>query len=219
MVLIKSLLTGQAFKKLSEKGSENSSNNGKSKADENRGMERATARVFVALTLHHRAKFSLSQNRIRLGRAAYHWGLLLMPEAPNDDCCAAFDVSDGPQPDPNTRADLNPNRDWIFRNKNPVSPVMIGSLIGRVIIGEMDSNTSVAEVGTLLRSLPLPAKDTGPPENCVTWTLNAVLALQSAGLAYAFDIEEFAEWALSYGDVCMDKPGNNICDYADVVSS
>ncbi|CAK7567802.1 MAG: hypothetical protein SEPTF4163_005771 [Sporothrix epigloea] len=172
--------------KLSKKGSKKGSNEGKSKAGENKAIERETVRVFVAVTIHHRAEFSLLPNRIRLGREAYHWGILLMPEAPNNHRCAAFDVSNGSTPDPNTRVDSNPYHDWVFRRKNTVNPKSSGSLVGRVIFGEMDGKTSVTEVGTLLQSLPLPAKHTHPPGSCVTWTLNAVSALQSAGLAYAF---------------------------------
>ena len=126
----------------------------------------------VMVTIHHRGRLSLRENRTRLGRSAYHWGILIQPKNPKHHDSNALDVSDGIAVDPVTHRDLNPNLEWNFRAKADVS----GSLLGRVVIGKVPNKVTNAEIEALLREVPLPAKDTA--QNCVTWTMAAIQVLQ-----------------------------------------
>ncbi|KAM5358063.1 hypothetical protein ACJZ2D_015638 [Fusarium nematophilum] len=138
----------------------------------------------VVIALYHRDRFSLGDNRTRLGYEAYHWGIIIMPKHPingRDLDCNAYDATDIAVIDPKTRRDLNPNLDWFFRPQHHIDPSATGRLIGRII-------------------------------SCVTWALGALSVLQASGLAWSFDVGQFQDWALAYGDQCMASPSpDNVC--------
>lgn len=115
-----------------------------------------------------------------------------------------------------TRQDLNPNRDWHLRAKLGVSPILSGRLLGKVMVGKVPNNVTDAKIEALLKEVPLPAKNTG--QNCVTWTLATIQALQKEGLAEAFDVNPFMTKALGLADEWLRHPGpNNFHNYVDRV--
>lgn len=142
----------------------------------------------VMVTVHHRSGLSLRDNRVRLGLAAYHWGILIQPKKPKGDDSNAYDVSDGAKPDPTTRHDLNPDREWLFRAEEGVNPLRSGHLLGRVMIGKVPNHVTDADIEDLLRKVPLPLKNT--EQNCVTWVSASIQALQKEKLAEEFDVNQ-----------------------------
>lgn len=170
----------------------------------------------VMVTIHYRDELSLRDNRARLGLSAYHWGILIQPKNPKGLDSNAYDVSDGARPDPMARQDLNPSRDWHFRAKLGVSPILSGRLLGKVMVGKVPNNVTDANMEDLLRKVPLPIKNTG--QNCVTWTLATIQALQKGKLAEDFDVNEFMTKALGLADEWLQHPGpNNFHNYVDRV--
>lgn len=149
-----------------------------------------SSRRRVMVTIHHRGRLSLRENRTRLGRSAYHWGILIQPKNPKHHDSNALDVSDGIVVDPVAHRDLNPNLEWNFRAKADVS----GSLLGRVMIGKVPNKATNAEIEAMLREVPFPAKDTA--QNCVTWTMAAIQVLQNEGIAEDFNVDQFMTKAL-----------------------
>jgi hypothetical protein len=164
----------------------------------------------VIVTIHHRDELSLGHHRERLGHEAFHWGILIAPKKSRGSDCNAYDVSDGVTPDPESRQDLNPERDWLFRSKEQVDPTRSGRLIGRVLIGKVPNRITDAEIKNILAAVPLPVKNAAPAQSCVTWVLAAIRALQDAGIARQFDVNQFIAWALTYADYCLAnlQPGN-----------
>lgn len=169
------------------------------------------------VTIHHRDEMSLGENRSRLGYEAFHWGILIAPKGSKGPDCTAYDVSDGAIPDPNTRQDLNPERNWFFRPKERVDPIRSGRLIGRVLIGKVPNHISDAQIQTILVAVPLPIKNT--TESCVTWTSAAIRSLQNNGIAKQFDIDRFMGRALTLADEWLAKPkSDNLYDYTRTFS-
>lgn len=175
--------------------------------------KRNKRRVFI--TWHHRHEFSIGENRQRFGSAAYHWGVLISPKKSVTRDCYAYDVSDGPHPDPMTGVDHNPNRDWVFRAKPNVNPMLSGHLLGRIMIGKVPRSVTHAEIQTCLESIPLPRKGVLPEENCVSWVKSAVRRLQEKGLAERFDIDRLVADSLAFADQRMESPNStaNIINY------
>jgi hypothetical protein len=161
----------------------------------------------VMLTIHHRDELSLGPNRVRLGYAAYHWGILIQPKKPKGSDSNAYDVSNGARPDPVTRQELNPNFEWRFRANRGVDPLRSGHLLGRVMIGKVSNNVSDAQIEAILRAVPLPVLNTTPEQNCVTWILAALPALQQHGLAEVFDVDRLLASALQHGHSWLENPG------------
>jgi hypothetical protein len=170
----------------------------------------------VILTIHHRDELSLGSNRTQLGYAACHWGILIQPKKPKGSSSNAYDVSNGAKPDPITRQDLNPNFEWRFRTSLRVNHRLSGHLLGRVMIGKVPNNVTDAQIEAILGAVPLPVKNATPEQNCVTWILAAIRALQQHGLAEAFDVNQFLASALQYGHSWLDDPGpNKFYNYTD----
>lgn len=150
---------------------------------EYKGVESNSNKRRLIVTLHHRDEYSLPPHRELLCHEAYHWGILIMPKMGQGAIRSAYDVSDASDIDPETRQLRNTNLEWQFRAKNAVDPARSGSLLARIVIGKIPNDVPDSRVEAILRQIPLPVKHVNPPENCVTWTLNAVVALQEAGLA------------------------------------
>lgn len=171
------------------------------------------------VTIHHRGQLSLGDNRARLGNSAYHWGILIQPKKPKlgRDSSAAYDVSDAAKPDPATRRDLNPNYDWHVRAKRDANnPFVSGNLLGRVMIGKVPNHITDADIEDLLGKIPLPVKNT--EQNCVTWTLAAIQALQKERLAEDFDVNQFMIKALELADEWLRDPNpDHVYNYIDRV--
>jgi hypothetical protein len=164
-------------------------------------------RVFV--TIHHRDALSLGENRGRLGRAAYHWGIFVAPKASIGQEGHAYDVTNGVDPDPDARVDRNPNRDWFFR-VTTANLKTNGHLLGMVMIGEVPNNVSCSDIEARLKSVPLPQKGVVPEQNCVTWIMAAIQQLQQFGLAKPFDQGEFMANALKFADQRLESPDGTV---------
>lgn len=171
----------------------------------------------IAVGLYHRNKLSLGEHRTKLSYDAYHWGILIRPKFPDENgrvTCNVYDATDMSVTDPVNHVDLNPDHDWFFRVQNQIDPNAQGRLIGCVIVGKLPNHVSDVAVEEMLRHIPLPVKDASPRESCVTWALAALHAFQRQGWAWQFDMAEFKDWTLSYGDECMKNLGEeNICEY------
>lgn len=171
----------------------------------------------IVIALYHRNRLSLGENRVNLNHSAYHWGILIKPKLPDADgrvACNAYDATDMSVTDPVNHVDLNPNHDWFFRAQNQIDPNAQGRLIGCIIVGKLPKHLSDATVEEMLRDVALPVKDASPRESCVTWALEALSAFQREEWAWQFDTDEFKDWALNYGDQCMQNLGKeNVCEY------
>ncbi|OBT73508.1 hypothetical protein VF21_07235 [Pseudogymnoascus sp. 05NY08] len=159
-------------------------------------------RVFVSI--HYRGALSLGESRQQLGYAAYHWGILISPKVHKEPDCYTFDVSDAARPDPETRVDINPNHEWIFRS----NPAVSGSLLGLIMIGKVPNGVEISEIRTRLQSIPVPQKNAMPEENCVTWAMAAIRILQENGFAEQFEINKFMDAGIKFADATLaDKSG------------
>jgi hypothetical protein len=172
----------------------------------------------VVIALYHRNSHSLKENRAKLGYEAYHWGVLIMPKETRNDRhhhhCNAYDATDMAVIDPKTGENSNPHMDWFFRPQHDIDPFANGRLIGRIIVGKLPKNVTGDEIDKLLAAVPLPVRDADPRQSCVTWALDALSTLQASGWAWGFDIGQFKDWALAYGDQCMANMGSdNITQY------
>ncbi|KAK8912423.1 hypothetical protein VCV18_012385 [Metarhizium anisopliae] len=130
----------------------------------------------VTVALYHRDHHSEGRSRQIFGYDAYHWGIIVMPESSKDRDCNTYEATDLSEMDPITFRIKNPRMDWWYREKENINPELGSKLIGRIVFGQI------------------------PEHSCVTWTVNAILALQKKNWAGNFDIEPFKDWALAYAD-------------------
>jgi hypothetical protein len=77
------------------------------------------------------------------------------------------------------------------------------------MIGKVPNNVADAEIEAILRAVPLPVKNMTPEQNCVTWILAAIPALQQHGLAEVFDVNQFLASALQHAHSWLENPGHN----------
>ena len=195
----------------------------------------------IYITIHHRGAKSLGKNRTDLHLSAFHWGILLAPKAfdggSNDlstDCTKTtngttngtvlYDVTNSLMPFPDDQ--LNTSAAWYFRSRRNVNLRRDHNLhiIGRIMIGKVPAQISDAEIETVLADeVPLPDKGAVPPEDCVTWTRNAVRCLQEERVMVVagagpgkswFDVWVFMEWCLGYADRCLaELDPLRVCEY------
>ncbi|KFY66079.1 hypothetical protein V496_02221 [Pseudogymnoascus sp. VKM F-4515 (FW-2607)] len=158
-------------------------------------------RVFVSI--YHRGGLSLGENRQRLGYSAYHWGIVISPKVYKEQDCYIFDLSDAARPDPETRVDHNPNHEWIFRS----NPTVSGSLLGLIMIGKISNGVEISEIWTRLQSIPVPQRNAIPEQNCVTWVMSAIQALQGSGFAEQFDINKFMDTGIEFANATLSDKG------------
>lgn len=97
-------------------------------------------RLFVSI--YYRGALSLGENRQRLGYAVYNWGIVISPKVYKENDCYTFDVSDAAKPDPETRVNLNPDHEWIFRS----NPTVSGNLLGLIMIGKISNGIEISEI-------------------------------------------------------------------------
>jgi len=169
----------------------------------------------VTVSLCHRGRLSLGENRIKLVYNAYHWGILITPKTFEGAKCQSYDVSDAFHLDPETSQDMNPDRKWYFGAKTNVDPSKEPALLGRIVIGKLANRVTDEEIKDVLSIVLLPDEDKAKGESCVTWCLNAVEALQSAGYVSRFDIEAFKTMALEKADDFIKTPAeDHIYDYS-----
>ncbi|RJE23507.1 hypothetical protein PHISCL_04176 [Aspergillus sclerotialis] len=163
----------------------------------------------IQVAIYHRGALSLSDNRSILGPAAFHWGFIITPKHPHNLDCQAYDVSDGVSLDPVSGEDLNPDRNWLFRSKSNVDIFHHDRLIGRILIGKVPSWVPRERLERILKEVKMPVRGVEPAQNCVSWTMDAIQALQDKGVLGRFDRGVFLERALAFADSCLVdlKPG------------
>jgi hypothetical protein len=160
----------------------------------------------VFLTIHHRNELSLGENRRKLRHGAYHWGILVSPKRPSGRSSYAYDVTDGVRLDPDRRLDLNPDRNWYFRESPLVNPEISSHLLVRIMIGKVPHHVPRTYIEAVLESIPLPSKKSQPQESCITWIKPAIKALQDLGLAEQFDIDNLMDYGLGLAQQRMTDP-------------
>lgn len=92
-----------------------------------------------------------------------------------------------------------------------IDPLATGQLLGKIVIGKISRNVPEENICALLREVPLPRREADPAQSCVTWTLDAIRALQRANIVRCFDVDRFAVWALEMGDSWMVDPSHGYC--------
>ncbi|KAH6628252.1 hypothetical protein F5144DRAFT_622221 [Chaetomium tenue] len=164
----------------------------------------------IAVCLSHRDHFSEGHMRGVFSYEAYHWGLMITPKVSQGQDCHIFDATDATEIDPVTFRMRNPTMDWWFRDQKDVDPALSPKLIGRITIGRVPDEVSSDEVWHVFKNVPLPVRNRDPQQSCVTWAVNAILALQALGWVREFEIDQFKDWALSYADMRMKRrPGSS----------
>jgi hypothetical protein len=140
------------------------------------------------------------------GHEAYHWGILVVPEQIEEGRNHwAFDATDASEIDPVTFRMNNPAMNWWFRYKPNVDPELSSKLLGIVILGQTPDELSFSEMRDIMDGVPLPVRNMEPQQSCVTWVENAIRTLQGRGWIREFDMDQFKDWALDYGDERMKK--------------
>ena len=143
---------------------------------------------------------SRGESRKLLGHNAYHWAIVVMPENSQGRECFEFDATDAAEIDPVTFRMNNPTKDWWFRRKNNTNPSLSNKLLGRIVLGQLPSNTSIDNIEKIFSRVPLPVKHSNPEQSCVIWAVEAIRALQTQGWVDNVDINKLKDWALPYAD-------------------
>lgn len=104
---------------------------------------------------------------------------------------------------------MNPERKWYFRTKVKIDPTKEPTLLGRVVIGKLANRITDEKIKDVLSTVSLPDEDKAKGESCVTWCLNAVEALQKAGMIKRFDVEAFRRTALEKADLFIKTPAED----------
>ncbi|KAG8630592.1 hypothetical protein KVT40_002211 [Elsinoe batatas] len=167
-------------------------------------MGRNKRRVIVAL--YHRDQESLGQNRQRLGNAAYHCAILVIPKARAGPQDWVFEVTNGVKLSQGSdRRDLNPTRDWWYRSRSDVDKDRSSHLLSMTMIGKLHSNTSFADIDALLSRLSVPHKDAVPEENCVSWTRAAIETLIQNNCADQIGVVDIMDRSVSLADKVLER--------------
>ncbi|KAL2201715.1 hypothetical protein CC79DRAFT_1338455 [Sarocladium strictum] len=154
----------------------------------------------LAVALYHRDHFSQGNARRAFGPGAYHWSIVVMPREGDHGDRRVFDATDASNIDPATFRLINPAMDWWFRVQESEEPSLAAKLMGHLIIGQVPKGVSMDELKDFFASVPLPVKDSNPQENCVTWVIKAIQALQKQGWVPELDYQEFIDAAISFAD-------------------
>ncbi|MCJ1395421.1 hypothetical protein MMC18_008307 [Xylographa bjoerkii] len=164
--------------------------------------------------LQHRGSLTVGQKGQQLGPAAFHWSIMVSPKIPCGRESQVFDVSDGPvsgPPDANgvrLIVDQNPQHHWNFRTSSAVDPLPEPSLVLHIMIGKLEKPTTVQTVLNIVHNVPVPPTRDGK-ENCVTWAIAAVKALQARKLVESFDTDKLMADATRAGHAYIANPGSN----------
>lgn len=172
----------------------------------------------ISVSLFHRDAFSQGQNRQNFGYNAYHWGILVIAKDGQEETCDAYDATDSSEIDKVTWRMTNPNMDWFFRARMEIDLSALGDkLLGHIVIGVASGDASSADLQELFRRVSVPVKNTYPQQSCVTWVMDAILALQKNGLIPSFDTNVFKDRAIYYADQRLrEKLPRNVIRYSDM---
>lgn len=76
------------------------------------------------------------------------------------------------------------------------------------------------KVERVLREVKVPVKGAEPAQNCLSWTMDAVKALQDKGILGRFDRDVFLERALVFAGACLvDLRPGSFWDYTAVLAN
>ncbi|KAJ5706321.1 hypothetical protein N7536_002010 [Penicillium majusculum] len=163
----------------------------------------------VFLSIQHRNSLSVGENRQRLGYAAYHWGILICSKKSKASSCYFFDMSDGVllEDSPN-RVNLNPEFNWLFREKQISVPTTSARLLGMVMIGKVPNEVTWEQIHGLLAAVQVPKNNAVPEQDCVSWAKAAVCKLQEKGLTakYNLDLDLLMDRSLAFADERIRNP-------------
>lgn len=135
----------------------------------------------IAVSLWHRNHYSEGRNRKIFGYEAFDWGFMIMPkEGQSGHACVAYDATDSNTLDPATLRMTNPTLDWRVRTKT-VDPHLSSKLLGSAIVADVPVGVSTDDLHVFFYSIPPPVKNRDPQQSCVTWAVDAPLALQKKG--------------------------------------
>ncbi|PQK09442.1 hypothetical protein BB8028_0001g15120 [Beauveria bassiana] len=155
----------------------------------------------VTLTLYDRGDLSQGRMRSVFGHKAYHWGVLIVPKEKRPGRVAhAFEATDASVIDPVTFRMTNPSMEWRYNARLGVDPELSHKLLGQLVVGEIPDGAAPKALDTFFEAVPLPVRNTEPQQGCVTWSMNALRALQKRGWAWDFDLDVFKDDALAYAD-------------------
>lgn len=159
----------------------------------------------IAVALYHRDRFSEDHMRHVFGYEAYHWAIVVMPDQSPGRHCWTFEATDATEINPVTFRMNNPSMGWWLRDKNNADFELSSKLLGIVIVGQTPNGLSYSEMLSIMDGIPLPVKNMNPQQSCVTWVEDAIRTLQSRGWIWAFDVNQFKDWALGFADERMKK--------------
>ena len=143
------------------------------------------------------------------GYEAYHWAMLFVPEQSEGRDHWVFEATDATEIDPVTFRMNNPTMDWWFRYKLDADPELSSKILGIIILGQTPDGLSFDEMKDILSGVPMPVRNMNPQQSCVTWVENAIRTLQGRGWISEFDMDQFKDWALDYGDERMKGAENS----------
>ncbi|KAF5712516.1 serine threonine kinase [Fusarium mundagurra] len=167
----------------------------------------------VAVALYDRGDYSRGDKRRVFGYEAYHWGIIIMPDGPEERDYHAFSATDVSEINPVTFRMHNPTMTWWLRAEENVKPDENVKPLGCIVIGEVPEDVTFAQLDGLFHSISLPVKNTHPQQSCVTWIVYAVQALQEQGWVTQFDLDEFKDRVVSYADERMEGSNSQVIFY------
>ena len=151
----------------------------------------------VNVALYDRDNFSRGNSRKVFGFEAFHWGIIISPEKSTGHDCSLFEATNANTIDPTTFRMI-----WTGSStrKPNVDPVLCRKLLRQVVIGRIPDEMPASEIHQLFCGVPMPVKNTHPQQSCVTWTEDAIRALQLRGWATRFNLAQFKDYALGFAD-------------------
>lgn len=159
-------------------------------------------RLFVALYTRQGISADPSQ-RALFQYASYHWAIYVEAKH-NKGTGQSFDVT---YTDHYTN--IPGSGGWRYRYGERVSTVNSRSILGLLMIGKLPPGITATQVDDLLGSIPLPLDGQDPVQNCVSWTNQAILALQQQAWAEQFDVKIFMDRALAQADRWLTEAGGS----------
>ena len=114
-------------------------------------------------------------------------------------------MTDALQFDSVSHVESNPNQDWFFRTRRDFDLATTGVLLLMVEIGKVPHECTKGEVAEPVSAVLLPMKDMTPRQSRVSWTREAVEALQKAGTMATFDVGRFMNQVIEVRDFAADK--------------
>ncbi|KAI9846284.1 MAG: hypothetical protein M1838_001343 [Thelocarpon superellum] len=150
---------------------------------------------------------SFEEERQRLRHAIYRWAIMVVPKDTKGRRCHMYELvpkaplsSSASSAPPQIDQPPDHNAAFTFRATKHVDLRTDPRLLRMVLIGKLPGGVLYSELEDLLAALPTPQHDKVPERNNVSWTVAAILALQGAGYADEFDVNDLMAFALKAAD-------------------